>query len=159
VGIGHGAGYTLVPDLDAHHEVQTEEDQVCKVLYGKGLAVKVSVDAPKAFETTCPEPESTQIGDENVPVVSHNDGSHIPFSCYEERYLSLNFEGKVGELPGQLMGDDLATGHSPAVESLEILELAGFQAAGFAVNFFYGSTLLTSKKIVNPRMFPLPYNP
>jgi hypothetical protein len=106
--------------------------------------VKVSVDAPKAFETTCTEPESTQIGDENLLVVSHNDGSHIPFSCYEQRYLSLDFEGKVGELPGELMGDDLAAGHSPAVESLKVLELAGFQAAGFAVNFLYGSILLTS---------------
>jgi hypothetical protein len=105
-----------------------------EVFPGQGLAVQVSVEAPEALEPAQAEPESPQIRDEDVLVVSHDDRNHLAFSAHQKRNLSLNLERNGTKLAGQFMSDDFVTGYTATVKVLEKLHLVGFQSACFAIN-------------------------
>jgi hypothetical protein len=84
------------------------------------------VKASQAHEPAQAEPESSQIRDKDVLVVTDDDGNDLAFPVHQKRDLSLDLERNGAKLAGQFMGDDVLTGHTAAVKVLEKLHLAGF---------------------------------
>jgi hypothetical protein len=74
---------------------------------------------------------------------------HFPFPGHEQGYLSLYFEGDGGYLASQLSSDDLTAGYSSVIDFLKMLQLAGFQAARFAINLVYRSLLMRFESCMN----------
>jgi hypothetical protein len=101
----------------------------------------MGVDAAQASQSALAAAVFAEVGDLDLLVVTHDGEADLTLAVNDDPYLASDFERELGEETGELRGDDLLGGDSPAVDPLQGLDLAGFQTDGIAVYFFDRSPL------------------
>jgi hypothetical protein len=69
---------------------------------------------------------------------THDDRGDFSPAGDEEAELAVEFAGNLGELAGQVMGDDPLRRDAPPVELPDTLDLGRSEAGQVAVNLFDG---------------------
>jgi hypothetical protein len=106
-------------DLHLADEIQAKMRQVRKVIPCQGLPMKMSMNQAKAKETGGPRTVALKRGDLDLMIVPHKDHDHRPSPIHQESDLSMDLPGQLGQLAGQIRGDDLGGRNPPPIETLK----------------------------------------
>ena len=90
------------------------------------------VDAAQAGQPAFGAAKGAQVGNDDLFIVADNGEHNLPLAIADDPYLTSDFCGELGEEAGKLRGDDLLRGDAAAVDPLQGLDLACFQANGIA---------------------------
>ena len=128
----HGPRQALGGYGEGCHRVQAQKRQVHEVVLGQGARVQVGVDEAQALEAALGAALPGEVGDEQTLGVPHDDVGHHPGPVHQDPHLAVHFPGDVGQLAGQLRGDQFMGGHLAAVEALQPLGLLVLQSGEIA---------------------------
>ena len=128
MGVVNFSGKALVAGEDRHHQVEAKEGEVGEVVLGEGLALEVGVNAAQPPQAAAPQAEAGEVGNHDLPVVSHDDMFHRPLAVDDNPQLAVDFPGALGQVAGQFRGDDLGRRDTAVKNPLQGLDLARLQA-------------------------------
>jgi hypothetical protein len=100
---------------------------------GQFLASEVCVNATESAETAAAPPEPAKIGDDNLPVVSHDGNYDLTGAVNDDPDLSTYFGRKFCEETCNLRCYDDLRGDPAAIDPFKAFELIGLEAVGVTV--------------------------
>jgi len=136
VGRKDPAGQPLGGDPHGGHEVEAQERQVREVVLRERLALQMGVDAVQPLEPPFAAAVAAEVGDDDLLVVPDDGKADLPLAVDNNPDLASDFPGELGEVAGELRGDDLVGGDPAAVDPLQSLDLVRPQAVCIAVYLF-----------------------
>jgi hypothetical protein len=82
------------------------------------------VDAAQSLEPACCNAIAAQIGDRYLLVVADDGEENLTLAVADDPYLTPDFVGEFGEIPGKLLRDDFLRRDPSPVDTLQGLDLA-----------------------------------
>jgi hypothetical protein len=78
--------------LQDHHEIQPQENQVHKIIFGERFTLQMGVDAPQASEPTAVATGRSKFRNEYGAVVAHDHPLDFAFTVNQQAKLSIGFK-------------------------------------------------------------------
>ena len=90
------------------------------------------MNAAKAAEPAATGAQASPIGQFDGPGVPHHHVLDISPAIHEDAHLPADVVADLAQLPGEFVADQPIGGKPPLEEAVELLDLAGLEAAGIA---------------------------
>jgi len=103
------------------YQVEAEQDQIHDVIPGKMSVIQVSVNEPKSSQSSPSLAALRQVGDEHGFRLSNENHFDAAVAAQQQSKLTAGFEGKAGEISGQIRRNNLLRGYFTPFEILDPL--------------------------------------
>ena len=135
------SGQAVASNIDRRHQVEPEQGQVGQVILGQLLTRKVSMQAAKSPESAFSDTHALEVRKDNAASISDDDMFDVAFSVYKHAHLPVDLVRQFGELPRELLSDDLPRRDASLVELVEALNLIRLQSLYVSFDGAYNSLL------------------
>ena len=135
-------GQPAVANLHHRHEVEPQQCQVVEIVEAEGLSLEMSVHESKAAEAPGSTAQTTDVGKHEPARVADDDVADRSVASDQNAHLAAELFGDLGEMTGELGGDDFVRRHTAPVRSLESALLRGLDALDVAVDGMLGDEYL-----------------
>jgi hypothetical protein len=78
-------------DVEGYHHIQSQEGEICQILFCQGFSLKVSMDEAKSSQTEDSCSITREVWDCNSSLISHHNEFNGSPTAYQNTDLASNF--------------------------------------------------------------------